>query len=96
MKQAGPKDPLSKGPSRLRCRLEPIRESRPHPPLDSHISLRAARFIYYVQPLTPLPSWRRVFQFLISLLRRGDTQTLPELTLKFVTHLGGPLPTYLP
>lgn len=53
---------------------EPIRGSRPHPPLDSHVSLRAARFIYYVQPLTPLPSWRQVFQFLISLLRCTDTR----------------------
>lgn len=60
-----PKGPAR--PSQMSLR-EPIRAARPHPPLDSHISLRAARFIYYVQPLTPLPSWRRVFQFLISLL----------------------------
>lgn len=32
---------------------ETIRGARPHPPLDTHISLQAVRFIYYVQPLTP-------------------------------------------
>lgn len=68
-----------KGPASQMSLQEPIRGPRPLPPLDSHISPRTARFIYYVQPLTPLASWRRVFQFLISLLPRRRHSKQPRI-----------------
>lgn len=48
---------------------EPIRGPRPHPPLDSHIG----PLYLLCTAINAMPSWRPVFQFLISLLNHSDT-----------------------
>lgn len=63
IKQVGLWKRTPKGWRLLGCRERAHSRAPATPPLDTHISLR---FNYYVQPLKPVPSWRRVFQFLIS------------------------------
>lgn len=87
MKQVEPSDPHSKGPDVSDVTPRAHSRAPATPSTRRHISTRTARFIYYVQPLTPLPSWRQVFQFLISLLPlRWHSKCSLDWHLKLVTH----------
>lgn len=68
-------DGSPKGPASQMSLWEPIRGARPHPPLDwDYISPQPLYALYLLcTAINAKPSWRPVFQFLISLLRHIDT-----------------------